>query len=359
MPHTREYRGRILPLQTPQAFTNRAYRFRIPNQIPASNPKHGSETFKEEILKNLSKENAKTTEGLSTLDQFQVDKVKKANQGKFKENSRYVVQDKDSPETRPPSKKRKVHFDDDAESEPKQEESKTKRPRTNDLSPRSIYDDPNEDAYLDSAGFYDGVPDTAGIWDDQEQDGCRIDTAGPQEDQNQEILVPLFASIYDQGLALVVDEDFTSPWAVIQARRNGSQHTKDIHVYWYSQHVPRHVGLDGNEVEDVVDGASWADIMATEPFPGDNQFTWQYDSINDLAAASSQKSLPNTADSSFDVPTHEDHQSLPEQTPNDPQMTPFPSWQTPLSAVNQIGRYQIPSDTFEEVWRDHHGSTGF
>lgn len=347
-----------MPLQTPQAFTNRAYRFRIPNQIPASNPKHGSETFKEEILKNLSKRNAKTTEGLSTLDQFQVDKVKKANQGKFTENSRYVVQDKDSPETRPPSKKRKMHFDDDAESDTKQEESKTKRPRTNNLTPRSSYDDPNEDPYLDSAGFYDEVPDTAGIWVDHEQNGSRIDTAGLQQGQDEDILVPLFASIYDQGHALVVDEDFTSPWAVIQARRNGSQHTKDIHVYWYSQQAPRHVGLDGNEVEDVVDGASWANIMATEPFPGDNQFTWQYDSINDLAATSSQESFPNATDFLLDDSTHEGHQTFPEQAVGNLQMTPFPSWQTPFSAVTQIGRYQTPSDTFEEVWRDHHGSTG-
>ena len=35
MPHTREYRGKVLPLQTPQAFRDRAHRFRIPNQISA------------------------------------------------------------------------------------------------------------------------------------------------------------------------------------------------------------------------------------------------------------------------------------------------------------------------------------
>lgn len=97
MPHTREKKGQVLPLQTPQAFTNRAHRFRVPNQIPASNPKNGSETYKKGILKNLAKKQITTTEGLSALDPEQVENVRKANKGKFKKNSRYVVKkDEDS-----------------------------------------------------------------------------------------------------------------------------------------------------------------------------------------------------------------------------------------------------------------------
>ena len=49
MPHTRKHKGKVLPLQTPQAFTNRTYRFRGPNQIPASNMKNGSATYKAQI----------------------------------------------------------------------------------------------------------------------------------------------------------------------------------------------------------------------------------------------------------------------------------------------------------------------
>ena len=102
MPHTRERKGEILPLQTPQAFTNRAYRFRIPNQIPASNSKNGSNAYKEEILKNLAKENVvKKTEG--------------------------------SAQAPPPSRKRKAYCDDDdgdAEPEPEQVGPEAKRPCT-------------------------------------------------------------------------------------------------------------------------------------------------------------------------------------------------------------------------------------
>ena len=91
MPHARVKKGVVLALQTPQAFTNRAHRFRVPNQIPAFNPKNGSETYRIGILKNLAERRMNTTEGLSALDPDQVDKVRNPNKGKFKDNSRYIV----------------------------------------------------------------------------------------------------------------------------------------------------------------------------------------------------------------------------------------------------------------------------
>ena len=47
MPRTQMHKGKVLPLQTPQAFTNRTYRFRVPNQIPASKMKNESAAYKE------------------------------------------------------------------------------------------------------------------------------------------------------------------------------------------------------------------------------------------------------------------------------------------------------------------------
>ena len=91
MPHTRQHNGRVLPLQTPQAFPNRTYRLRVANRIPASKMKNG--TYKAEILKNLAKKSAITTEALSTLNPDQNDEVRKVNKGEFKRNSRYVVKD--------------------------------------------------------------------------------------------------------------------------------------------------------------------------------------------------------------------------------------------------------------------------
>ena len=132
MPHTREIRGEIRELQTPQAFTNRAYRFRIPNQIPTANPKNGSAAFKEEILKNLAEKGASSTEDLSLLDNDQVANIRKANKGKFMGNSRYIVEQVENLQpASPASNKRKARRDDESELEaPGAKKSRTQPPPT-------------------------------------------------------------------------------------------------------------------------------------------------------------------------------------------------------------------------------------
>lgn len=363
MPHTRKKRGVVLPLQTPQAFTNRTHRFRVPNQIPASNPKNGSNIYKEEILKSLAENGANTTEGLPTLNQDQVKNVRKGNQGKFKGNSRYVVKDKHSPQTAPPSKKRKVHCDDDTESEPEQEVSKAKRqcvrsqqdlelaaPGLDDLAPGFFYGDTNEDASLHQANFYTEPTGTAGQWDNQEQEVSPTETAGS--------LVPLFLSTNDRDLALADVENLTSPGAVIWARQHGNQQTEHIGVYWYSSDVPRYVGSDGQILEDVVHGDFWLSLMAPEPIPNDSQGIWQDDSAANVAPPSMQSSFPTGFDPLFHESTNDGNQWFPEQTSIDHQETVFSDWPTPLPVPDQIGRYQTTSDYQDEVWGNHHGSAG-
>lgn len=65
----------------------------VPNAKP--NPCFTSEKQKQgdegRIGKNLGKRSLKITEALSILDQDQIDKIRSANTGNFKENSRYIV----------------------------------------------------------------------------------------------------------------------------------------------------------------------------------------------------------------------------------------------------------------------------
>ncbi len=370
MPHTREKKGQVLPLQTPQAFTNRAHRFRVPNQIPASNPKNGSATYKKGILKNLAKKQLSTTEGLSALDPEQVETVRKANKGKFRENSRYVIKkDEDPAETPVPSKKRKVHCDDDAESIPEQEEPKAKRPRTQmgqnieveapNFTPGFIYDNAGEDANLGSAGFYSEPTATPGTWDYQQQEPSPTDTANLREYQSQENFVLLFATIDDVGLALVEDPSFTSPDAVIWARRNGNQQTRQIDVHWYRESTPRYVGPDGVMREDVVAHGLWQQAEAFEPIPGDYQTAPEVYSAHNIESPFTPYNFPPEFDPFFGKRNYGGYQGFVGQIPNYPETPTVPSLQTPLSAPSQIGRYQTQADSSEEVWRDHHGSTGF
>lgn len=365
MPHTRVKKGVLLTLQTPQAFTNRAHRFRVPNQIPASNPKNGSETYKNGILKNLADRCMNTTEGLSALDPDQIDKVRKPNKGKFKENSRYIVKkDDESAETPPPAKKRKVHFE-DTESETEQGEPKAKKPcartpqslglEAHDLTQGFIYDNADQDAYLGGVGSYDESTDTAGLLNKQEQEVFPPYAA----DQNGDGLVPLFSTIFDRDLALVVDQSFTSPDAVMWARRNGNQQTGQITVFWYRQDTPRYVGSDGVMIEDVVDADIWPTFEAEEPIPGDTQQTPEVASAQDVASSFTLSNNPYASDPLFDEPSYGGYQHLPGQAPSYPQMPVVPSSQPPLPFPNQIGRYQTQSDYSEEVWRNHHGFTGF
>ena len=272
MPHTREKKGAILPLQTPAAFTNRAYRFRIPNQIPASNPKNGSNAYKEEILKNLAKGNADSTEDLPVLNLDQLQKVKKTNKGKFLHNSRYVAKKAEgSTQAPPPSRKRKAYCEDDGrDAEPKSEQvgPEAKRPRRapenwreevpnlNNLDWRPIYD-PNiiPETYSDDASFYNGL----------------ADTAGPPNHQRQNDLVPLFATTDDRNFALVEDADFANADAVMHARRNGDRLTRQIEVYYYNRSTPRFTEWDGTTLDDVAHFDFRGTYTAVEPIPGDTQ----------------------------------------------------------------------------------------
>ena len=251
MPHTRVQFGKVKKLQTPQAFTNRAYRFRVPNQIPASNPKNGSATYMLAIKKSLAEARSETTEGLPTLSQGQIKKVKSANAGKFKENSRYVVEEKKSLETSPSSKKRKGHSEDESESESEQETSRGKRhctrtpqhsgaeiPSLNEPSWESIYDDNSEEPDFGCTGSY------------------------VEESQNGEELIPLFMTIYDRDLALLADQTFTSPYAVVEALRNGYLFPTQISIHWYRRSTPRFVGPGGRIVWDVVHDEFWNDFLS-------------------------------------------------------------------------------------------------
>ena len=387
MPHTREKKGKILPLQTPQAFTNRAYRFRIPNQIPATNPKKGSDTYKKGILNNLAKEGrADTTEGLSVLIPDQIDEVRKKNKGKFFGNSRYVVKSEDRLESTPATRKRKLPSNDDTESDSESEHD-AKRPRTRtppsqavehpydnnahayttdtydglpgqqvepqydndaqtytegttiyeglprqgiapqyndnagDTEGAGIYNEPprqeaasqyddNAGAYAEGTNIYDGPTDITEQWAHTEQDDDSPDTTGFLQHHNED-LIPLFESVGDQGLALVENINWTSPDAVMWARRHGNEQTRQIGVYWYSPSVPRHVEADGTVVEDVVNGAFAHLYQAEEAIPGDSQLTSPYENTHGVAYPSTQCYTPAATDLFSNTPSSASAQGFP------------------------------------------------
>ena len=90
--------------------------------------RNGSATYKAQILRNLAEQSASTTEGLSVLNPDQVEKVRKVNKGKFKQNSRYVAKkNKGTTNPPPPSHKRKARHYDDTESEPEQAVQEAKK----------------------------------------------------------------------------------------------------------------------------------------------------------------------------------------------------------------------------------------
>ena len=385
MPHERVKKGLVMPLQTPQAFTNRAYRLRVPNQIPATKPKKGSNTYKDGILRSLGKERATTTEGLSTLNSAQVKRVRQRNKGQFVDNSRYVIKTDDHPKSPPASRKRSRSWDDDTQSEPEQE---AKRPCTRRPQSMLVGSGYNLDAnaYWEAADISGQPTDTAEQWIEPVQDYLPANTVGslqfqsqdylvpllepePEylptstvgslEDQTQEFLVPLFATIDDQGLAMVENVDWTSADAVILARRNGNQQTRQIGVYWYSQNTPRHVGPDGNIVEDVADLPFMNHYVAEEPIPSDFEPTWQDESAFSLGYGSTQCSIPTAIETWLEDPSRASSQGFPPQASNYSQSTASSSAQTPQSALFPIGRYQTESDSAEEVWRNQYGRAGF
>ena len=265
MPHTREKNGQVLPLQTSQAFTNRALRLRIPNQMPTARPKNGSAAYKKEILKNLARRNAKTTEDLPTLKQHQIAKARRANEGKFDENSRYVVKKKEGSTEMPPpsSRKRKANHDDDTEPEELLEAPEVKKQRTNqsqtgiktpspnDLTLGSLSADVDADAYWEGANVYNAPPNSATVVNEQAQQLGPTTSTSESQDHYENGLVLLFSTIVDRQHALAVDRTFTSPAAVKRAREEGFQ-LDFINVDWYRSDVPRYVNEDGSIVEGVV-----------------------------------------------------------------------------------------------------------
>lgn len=347
-------KGEWKPLQTPQAFTNRAYRLRVPNQIPATKPKKGSSTYKASILKNLAKQKAKTTETLSTLSSAQIKKVRKENKGKFLDNSRYLTNSDGHPKSPPASRKRSISGDDNTQSESEQRAKRPCKQVSQSMTVQSGYY-VDAGAYGEDANIYDELTDTAEQWAEDAHNDLPTYTMDTLEDQNQEVLVPLFATIDDQGLALVENPDWTTAAAVVLARREGNQQTRQIDVYWYSTSVPRHVGPDGNTVEDVVDLHFLNMHVAEEPIPGDTQ----HQSGHDDLSPNEYCDISSAIDPSFEDPISASSQGFPPQAVNNPQSTASSNSQTPLSALFPIGRYQTQSDSAEEVWRNQYGPAGF
>ncbi|KAM0804759.1 hypothetical protein BDR22DRAFT_959851 [Usnea florida] len=267
MPPTRKKKGKVLPLQKSQAFTNRTLRLRTPYQMPTIRPKNGSAAYKESILKNLAERNAKTTENLPVLKKNQIAKARKANEGKFDENSRYVVKKKEvSTEMPPPlSRKRKAKHDNDTEPEVPLEAPVVKRQRTrapykrgvatsgpNDLTSTSLSDDVNADAYWEGANVYNAPPNSATVVNDQSQQLGPTRSTSQYQDHYENGLVLLFSTIVDRQHALAMDRTFTSPVAVKRAWEQGWQIENFINVDWYTPDTPRFVNPDGSIVESVV-----------------------------------------------------------------------------------------------------------
>ena len=357
MPHQRVKRGKTVDLQTKAAFGNRAHRFRVPNQIPATKPKRGSYTYKEGILKNLARRGVITTEGLSVLDSDQVGEVREKNKGKFADKSRYVINNDNSPSAPPSLELSGARSDDDAifESEDRDPGSCMGTAQSQETETQGD-EDADADAYIEGTNDYDASTKTAEQYNISGQE--HNSTAAPTLYEEQP--VPLFATIDDQGLAMVENENWTTPEAVIMARRNGNQQTRQIGVYWYAPTVPRHVGADGNIVQSVVDLASMDSYWAQEPIPGDDQLVWQDDSAYDTVPPSAQCSTPADDDPFFDFDGYERSQDCPPQAPSFPDSTaPSTSQTPPQPAANQHGRYQTQSDSVEEVWRTQYGPSGF
>ena len=236
--------------------------------MPTIRPKNGSAAYKESILKNLAEKNAKTTENLPVLKKHQIAKARKANEGKFDENSRYVVKKKDEVSTGmppPSSRKRKANHDNDTEPGKPLEAPVVKRQRTrapykkgvvtpgpNDLTLGSLSDDVDADAYWEGANVYNAPPNSATLANNQSQQLGPTRSTSQYQDHYENGLVLLFSTIVDRQQALAMDRSFTSPAAVKRAREQGWQIEHLINVYWYTPDIPRYVNPDGSIVESVV-----------------------------------------------------------------------------------------------------------
>ena len=305
---------------------------------------------------NLAKDNASTTEGLSTLDRDQIKRVKKKNMGKFFSRSRYTIIDNDSLKTPPTIMRQNSQCDSDTMSNTQQQVAVPCTWALHSLNGIFQHHD-NSHACSANAENFDKRMAHEEEWDGYEVANHPENTS---RCLNQDYLVPLFACIEDRGLAMLENQDWTTPSAVIAARRAGSQQTRQIGVYWYSSSVPRYVGWDGRVEEDIVDSTAMALYLLEEPIPGDHELIWQDNDANSFASDVTQSNISTAINRSLDEASREIPQSSLSHSSNLPQTTTtaFGS-HTPVSAFNQIGRYQTWSDSFEEVWRDRYGPAGF
>ena len=365
MPHEREYRGRIVPLQTPQAFTNRAHRFRVPNQIPAIRSKAGSESYRESILTNLAKGQAKTTEGLSVLDPDEVEKIKEKNKGMFAGNSRYVISDDHPPQTQSAAKKRKLDRDDDDDSE-----SETDRQ----VKKTCVHGVEGLEKGLESSvngrqspedNLSDETRHSINEWSDLDEDiHSGFNIASP-EDQHDEQLVPLFASVHDRRQAMLENPAWTSPSAVLRARRAGNGHTRRLGVFWYRASVARHSTPDGNILYDVVHRNVWFKYDFEEGLPGEESVlaypiaapVFAHPRFMDV-----QGSIATAMSPMLDSYGHRRTQAFPAQGLNRLHPTTPTVWESYAASCHAgqpIGGYRTYPGGLQEYWRDHHSSYGF
>ena len=249
--------------------------------MPTAKPKNGSAAYKKEILKNLAKKNAQTTEDLPTLSQPQIAKARSANKGNFAGNSRYVVKKDDGSTGMPPpsSKKRKINRDDATEPEEYLEAPEAKKQRTQppyqtgvEMASGAVGDDVDADADTDweGADLYNAPPNSAALVNDQSQLLGPAQATGQFQDHYENGLVLLFSTIVDREYALAVDKTFTTAAAVKRAKEDGFQ-LEWINVEWYRPNVPRYVNPDGSVVESVVHMDAFDQLVFPGGFNDDSQ----------------------------------------------------------------------------------------
>ena len=273
--------------------------------MPTARPKNGSAAYKKEILKNLAKKNAKTTEDLPTLKQHQIAKARRENEGKFDENSRYVVKKKEGSTEMPPpsSRKRKANHDNDTEPEELLEAPEVKRQRTqtpsnmgvvrpspNDLTLGSLSDGVDADGYWEGANIYNAPPNSATLVNEQGQQLGITPSTSEYQDHYENGLVLLFLTIMDRQNALAIDRTFTSPAAVKRAREQGCQ-LGFINMDWCRPDVPRYVNEDGS----IVEGVAHVDAFDQIVLPGvfnDGQGTFQGSGPYDATSSFAQDAGP-------------------------------------------------------------------
>lgn len=352
LPHTRMHKGKVLPLQTPQAFTNRTYRLRRANQIPASKMKNGSATYKTDILKNLAEMGARTTEALPILNPNQIEEARKANKGKFKRNSRYVVKNEGSGGSPPPPRKRKARYAEETDSELEQEKPKAKKPYVGaasavagGLTPGQFYENTVENTGFNGGHYFNAPTDAPGPWHGQEQDVYATETTNLGAEESAEDLVPLFDTIGDQGLALLMDSTFTSPSAVIRARRHGHRNTDYVGVHYYTQRTPRYVDENGVIVGDVVHEAFSGQWKASEPTLGHAQsLSSHFDNTGSVGTPllprgmQPPNDIPLTPVTGMYAPGHSSYPHTLTQTPTYPQVTRGMGYYAPSQVYPNVPR---------------------